>query len=155
MSESAEKIFKFEKDFQDSLRCIPMAVRMALDLSGIKLSLKEWLRLSEEERQEILRLPCDSQAAIDIFFKKVQGWVRAKTGGVPETMPPVTQAPWQDTSQVPTDLIRQASESGLQVPLERWASLSDLQRFALIKLSRPHHRSVNFLPAMQEFGLCA
>ncbi|MDA0674030.1 MAG: hypothetical protein O3C67_10055, partial [Cyanobacteria bacterium] len=37
--------------------------------------------------------------------------------------------------------------------LEQGAGLIPLQRFALIKLSRPGHENRNFLPACQEFGL--
>ena len=36
---------------------------------------------------------------------------------------------------------------------EQWHTLSPLQRFALLKLTREGHESANFVPAMAEFGL--
>jgi hypothetical protein len=39
------------------------------------------------------------------------------------------------------------------VTLQQWASLTPLQRFALIKLSRSSHEDKNFLPALKEFHL--
>ncbi|GCD54512.1 hypothetical protein NBRC3188_3209 [Acetobacter pasteurianus NBRC 3188] len=46
-------LFNFEMDFATSLRCIPMIVRMKLDLCGVKLSLRQWCRFTRQE-QEIL-----------------------------------------------------------------------------------------------------
>ena len=43
--------FAFERDFADSLRCIPMSVRLKLDRCGIKLSLRQWSRLTFSERK--------------------------------------------------------------------------------------------------------
>ncbi|MFN4279704.1 nitrate reductase associated protein [Thermosynechococcus sp.] len=36
---------------------------------------------------------------------------------------------------------------------EKWAVLTPLQRFVLVKLSQPGHENCNFWPALQEFGL--
>ncbi|MEN9210118.1 MAG: nitrate reductase associated protein [Thermostichus sp. DG02_2_bins_29] len=41
----------------------------------------------------------------------------------------------------------------MPISLDFWKNLEDLQRFALIKLSRSNHENKNFLPALQEFGL--
>lgn len=38
--------FKFEADFVDTLRCVPMIVRFKLDTVGIKLSLRAWSRFA-------------------------------------------------------------------------------------------------------------
>jgi hypothetical protein len=46
------------------------------------------------------------------------------------------------------------AELSLPVPThEQWAGLSDLQRFALTKLTRSGHKNANLLPALKEFGL--
>ena len=37
--------------------------------------------------------------------------------------------------------------------LADWRTLDELQRYVLIKLTRESHDNINFIPAMQEFGL--
>jgi len=36
---------------------------------------------------------------------------------------------------------------------EAWRSLGDLQRYALVKLTRDKHENANFAPALVEFGI--
>ena len=56
-------LFDFEKDFADSLRCIPMAVRYKLDSVGVKLKLTYWNQFSQAERQVLLAWPWESSQA--------------------------------------------------------------------------------------------
>jgi hypothetical protein len=60
--------------------------------------------------------------------------------------------PWDAPSPTP-DLTAKAAEQGIALDEPRWSALSPLQRFALLKLSRPGHENRNFLPACREFGL--
>ena len=48
------EFFKFEDDFVDSLRCIPMQVRFKLDNCGVKLKLSHWYQFTEQERQTLV-----------------------------------------------------------------------------------------------------
>jgi hypothetical protein len=50
-------------------------------------------------------------------------------------------------------VIAKAQDFQVDLTLQQWASLTPLQRFALIKLSRSGHENSNFLPALQEFQL--
>ena len=52
------QLFAFEDDFVAALRCIPMAVRLKLDRSGIKLTLRQWSRFTRSDRQILLDAPC-------------------------------------------------------------------------------------------------
>jgi hypothetical protein len=140
-------IFNFEQDFQETLHCIPMAVRCKLDVAGIKLKLGEWLKLSEEERGELLSSPSE------VFAERVRHLVEAKTGQRPGILEVPKTLPWEDVSQIPSDLLSKAQTEGVPLTLSVWAVLSPLQRFALIKLSRPSHENKNFQPACREFGL--
>ncbi|MEN9239052.1 MAG: nitrate reductase associated protein [Thermostichus sp. DG_1_6_bins_120] len=54
---------------------------------------------------------------------------------------------------MPASVQQKAEELGMPISLDFWKNLEDLQRFALIKLSRSNHENKNFLPALQEFGL--
>ena len=56
------QLFAFESDFVASLRCIPMAVRLKLDLCGIKLTLRQWSRFTRSDREALIAMPCRSRA---------------------------------------------------------------------------------------------
>lgn len=146
------ELFAFESDFAGSLRCIPMAVRLKLDLCGIKLTLRQWSRLGAGAREDLLLGRCDDAA--DIASYRTALAERLERAGEATTPISVDSAIWRETAVVPDVVTDQARAKGASPPqLAQWQSLSELQRFALLKLARPGHENDNFLPAMQEFGL--
>jgi hypothetical protein len=146
------EFFQFEADFVESLRCIPMQVRMKLDTCGIKLKLSHWHEFSQEQRQQLVSLPCDTSEAIQSYHQVLQNLIQDKIG-TPASQLPVEENPaWLD-SLVPEITQEKASNSGVTITPEQWSNLSPVQRFALVKLSRPGHESKNFLPALKEFGI--
>jgi hypothetical protein len=145
--------FEFEADFVDSLRCIPMQVRYNLDTCGIKLKLSDWYELTQAEREALVELPCTTQTEIETYQKYLQELILERTG-TPATQLPIESYPgWIDSSAVPANLQEKAQEIGVHLTLEEWTVLTPLQRFALIKLSRPSHENKNFPKAMAEFHL--
>jgi hypothetical protein len=46
-----------------------------------------------------------------------------------------------------------ALEFGWEVTLNGWNALSNLQRYSLLKLTKPSHENKNFPIALREFGL--
>ncbi|MET3926659.1 nitrate reductase associated protein [Devosia sp. 2618] len=148
-----DRIFDFEKDFAGSLRCIPMAVRLKLDLVGIKLSLRQWSRLDRDQRGRLLEVPCGGAADRHTIGAMIEEWVTA-TGGTIDRIDPADSANWSNTNTVPEVVVLQAKGEDVSAPsLSQWRALTDQQRFALIKLTRPGHENKNFVPAMREFGL--
>jgi hypothetical protein len=145
--------FGFEADFVDSLRCIPMAVRLRLDVSGVKLKLNEWSKLGQAERLALAKNPCRAPAEIDAYKEGLSRLVEKTSGTRPSMLLELPEPIWDNPSNVPGQVLDQAGQLGLSLPVEGWALLSPLQRFALTKLSRPGHENRNFLPAMKEFGL--
>lgn len=143
--------FRFEADFVDSLRCIPMAVRMKLDIVGIKLSLAQWHQFSSEQRQQLVEMPCGSPTEKNDYRSTLQNWILRETGKPAKELDS-TSYPWE-SNLLPKTVIDQASSLGYKFSQTQWAGLSPLQRFALIKLSRPGHENKNFEPALIEFGL--
>lgn len=144
--------FQFEADFVESLRCIPMAVRFRLDLCGVKLKLHQWNALSQGDRQQLLDLPCTDAAQIQAYHDFLHHLIRDRTGETATDLPVDPHPAW-DASQLPTAVVEKAAEQGVAVTLEQWRSLSPLQRFALVKLTRSSHENSNFGPALREFGL--
>src|SRR5688572_2211254 len=137
-------IFQFETDFAGALYCIPMAVRRKLDLCGVKVSLKQWNRFTLEQREHLVARECDTVEDIDAYEREVVRLLEARAGDEPEFLDREAGAEWKDTSVVPQRLIDYSQERDVPAPsLAQWAALTELQRFALFKLTRPGHTNEN------------
>ena len=145
--------FQFEADFVDSLRCIPMQVRMKLDTCGTKLKLTHWHQFTQEERQELVEKPCTTVEEIQTYREYIQNLVINHTGTPASELPVEDNPAWMDATTIPPTVQEKVQELGVSLTSQHWASLTPAQRFALIKLSRPSHENKNFLPALKEFQL--
>ncbi|ABA24144.1 conserved hypothetical protein [Trichormus variabilis ATCC 29413] len=145
--------FKFEADFVDSLRCIPMQVRYKLDTCGIKLKLSDWNQMTQAEREALVELPCTTTAEIQYYQEYIQQLIVNRTGTLPTTLPIESEPAWLDSKAIPISIQDKAQETGVIVTLSQWENLSPLQRFALIKLSRSGHENKNFPKAIAEFNI--
>lgn len=148
------ELFAFESDFVASLRCIPMAVRLKLDRSGIKLTLRQWSRFTLEHRQGLLVQPCRSPSEIGDYRALLVRLVALRSG---EEARPLAEKPvplWESPWPLPDAVEAFARLSGVSPPTpDAWGRLTELQRFTLLKLTRDNHDNVNFVPALREFGL--
>jgi len=145
--------FQFEQDFVESLRCIPMIVRLKLDTCGVKLKLNHWYQLNSEEKENLVNLPCSSPIEAEEYRQKLQDLLIAKTGNPAGELVITSHPDWLETELIPESVLNKATEFDLHLTLAHWQKLTPLQRFALIKLSRSNHENANFYPALQEFGL--
>ncbi|MEY2985006.1 MAG: hypothetical protein RLZZ568_1623 [Cyanobacteriota bacterium] len=147
--------FKFEADFIQSLRCIPMVVRYNLDTCGVKLTLAHWHQLSYEQREYLATAKCQTWAETNHYRETLQRWLIALTGKPANSLPIADFPDWLNGEHIP-DTVHKAyqEKAGRSIlSLEAWQQLTPLQRFALIKLSRPGHENRNFVFALKEFGL--
>ena len=150
----ARVFFRFEEDFiEPEIRCIPMAVRFKLDACGIKLKLAEWSRMQPGERAWLAAAPCASCGEADAYRQKLAQLILERTGGTPTVIPVPENPAWSRADEIPYTLEEKLQESGDTLTLAQWRNLTDLQRFALLKLSYPGHESKNFPRALHEFGL--
>jgi hypothetical protein len=145
--------FQFEADFVDSLRCIPMVVRYKLDTCGIKLKLSDWNNFNELERRQLVEMPCDGATEIATYRGHLQDLVLQYTQTAVGELSIDPHPPWVHPDTIPTTLLEKLTATHTQISLSQWQQLQELQRFALIKLSRSAHENSNFIPALQEFGL--
>ena len=151
---AAATMFDFEQDFAGAFQCIPMAVRYKLDLCGVKLSLPQWKRFTEDDRRDLLARPCETAPEIAQFRDALATLITARAGETAKFLPIESSPAWADRDAVPEQIIAYARRLDIDPPtLAQWRSLSVLQRFALLKLSRESHDNVNFIPAMKEFKL--
>jgi hypothetical protein len=147
-------LFEFEQDFVDSLRCIPMAVRFKLDLCGIKVSLRQWSRFTLADRTEMLTTPCDTPGQVERYRLDLIDRIAQRVGELAQPIPIEPNPAWADVDRPPDALSVHAVTIGLEpLTTSQWGALTDLQRFALIKLSREGHDNVNFVPALREFAV--
>lgn len=145
--------FKFEADFVDSLRCIPMQVRIKLDTCGVKLKLTHWHQFTQQERQVLVDMPCTTAEEIETYRQYLQQLVMKHTGTLASELPVDPQPAWMDATTMPQSIQEKAQEFDVYLTSQQWAALTPTQRFALIKLSRPSHENKNFLPALKEFKI--
>lgn len=149
---SDRPFFEFEMDFVEGLRCIPMVVRYRLDTIGIKLKLVHWNQLTETDRLQLVDWPCETAAEQLAYRDRLRQLVAARSGEMPKDLPIEPLPLWESTG-VPEELAAKVAETGFTLSAEAWRSLTVLQRFALIKLSRAGHENRNFPIAFREFGL--
>jgi hypothetical protein len=146
--------FQFEADFVQSLRCIPMQVRYKLDTCGVKLKLEHWHQFSQEERRSLTEWPCEPGESARAYRQAVQELVQKYTGSPAKDLPIEEHPAWMNDQVVSPQVQEKAREFDVTISPEQWGRLSPIQRFALIKLSRPSHENKNFRPALVEFNLC-
>ena len=146
--------FKFEVDFiEPNIRCIPMIVRFKLDASGIKLKLAEWSRLTTDERTHLAVASCETHAEVALFREELHRLIFARTGTAATDIPVQANPVWSRTDEIPYTIQEKLADTDHELSLEQWQGLTNLQRFALVKLSYPGHENKNFPMAMAEFGL--
>ena len=143
--------FQFEADFVDSLRCIPMQVRYKLDSCGIKLKLHQWSKFTESDRRQLVELPCQTTENIQNYREYLQQLVQKRAGEIAKDLPVEDNPDWENSTTIPDSVAKKADETGVSFNLENWQTLTAIQRFVLIKLSRSNHENRNFLPALKEF----
>jgi hypothetical protein len=143
--------FKFEADFVEAQRCIPMCVRYKLDMSGVKLKLSEWSKLDRGYRERLGAMPFLTASEVYEFGLFLIGLVVVSSGAAPELMTPPERT-W-DSHTVPAQVAEKAKSFGRTINDEQWKNLPWLQRYVLLKLSREGHEGKNFVPALDEFGI--
>ncbi|WP_107667272.1 nitrate reductase associated protein [Cyanothece sp. BG0011] len=148
-----DHFFQFEQEFVESLHCIPMIVRLKLDSCGVKLKLNHWNQFTSPEKQVLVTMACETPEEANLYRDFLQTLVTEKTGSPAKTLPIDDHPAWLNNEQIPVEIQEKAAEFNKEITLEQWNQLTPLQRFALIKLSRPSHENSNFYPALQEFNL--
>ena len=156
MENESGQYFVFEQDFvEKGIRCIPMIVRLKMDVVGIKLKLAHWSRFAEDERMLLSIQPCSNHEQQCSYGTYLTWLIRKYTGEEPVLLEVDHHPAWQVTDIIPAEVQTKALEFGWMIAVSQWQLLSDLQRFALLKLCRPGHENKNFPKAMKEFGLVA
>lgn len=154
---TATRIFAYEQTIGKPLARIPMAVRLNLDLCQTKISLGAWSTLALEQKQHLARLTCELPAEAALFLGILQ------SGLAPEDIintdhdhTPAVTPDWLVflRTHLPPAVNAHCAHCALApISGHAWRALNDLQRYALIKLSRAGHDNTHFVAAVAEFGV--
>lgn len=148
-----EEFFQFEADFVESLRCVPMQVRLKLDTCGVKLKLPQWNKFNQVDRQLLVETSCTAAPEITAYRERLHQMILQRTGDTATDLAIDPHPDWENITTIPESVQEKAQDVGVNLSPAQWESLTSLRRFALIKLSRSGHENHNFLPALKEFRL--
>ena len=143
--------YRFESKIYPSLSLIPLHVRMKLDLTGVKISLKSWLAFSLEERGVLFHLPVETEEERKNFSSYLDFLSRRYFGEGISLVPPMTDPPWEDPGRIPDSVEAKSKETGHAVTLKEWSQWNLGQRYALFKLSISKNEPEQFYEALKEF----
>ena len=110
--------------------------------------------METHERENLAQLPSQTPEEIASYKKYLQEVIKEHTGELGTEIPVMTNPPWTMTDEIPYPLQEKLKEFDWAISIRQWLRLSELQRFALLKLSYPGHENRNFPKAMKEFNLC-
>jgi len=124
--------FRYEAEFYPTLSRLPLHVRMKLDLTGIKISLKDWLAFSFEERTVLCHLLIETTEEKQAFSTYIN-FLSQKYLGKPAAMTDVMNSSRWSDSEVPLPVQQKSSSCSSAVTLTEWAGWQAHERHALYK----------------------
>jgi hypothetical protein len=142
--------FQYEAEFYSQLDRLPLYARMKLDLTGIKLSLNQWLAFSLAERKAICHLPVGSEEEREVFVEYMNFLCLKYNGRPAQVLPPVSPALWNTAGQIPPPVLEKSRENGRSIILEEWARWQSHERYALYKTSVSKSEPEKFAAVLTE-----
>jgi hypothetical protein len=125
--------FRYESEFYPTLSRVPLHVRMKLDLTGIKISLRDWLSFSFEERTALCHLPVEANEEQQVFVNYLD-FLSRKYRAAPVTMTEaMRKALWDDPNEISEPVAEKSRERGRSVTSQEWTRWKSHQRYALYK----------------------
>jgi len=123
--------FSYEAEYYPTLSRLPLHMRMKLDLTGVKISLNDWLSISFAERAVLCHLPCASDEEKAVFTAYLD-FLSQKYRGVPVQMTEIMDSALWEQSVVPEPVRQKSAASGV-VTTSEWLGWQAHQRYALYK----------------------
>ena len=141
--------YRYEAKFYPALSRIPLDVRRKLDLTGLKISLNDWLAWSIEERTVLCHLPVNDPeeqrafvAYIDFLCRKYRNQAVEFTAA----LDPLLWAP----AQVPEPVAQKSASCFNGVTLAEWQRWEPHQRYALYKTAISQSQPEAFADLLDE-----
>ena len=141
--------FRYESEFYPTLSRLPLHVRMKLDLTGIKISLKDWLAFSFEERTVLCHLPIEAAEEIQAFTVYIN-FLSLKYQGKPAATTDVMNSSHWSDSEVPPPVQQKSAACLSAVTLTEWAGWQAHERHALYKTAISHNQPEAFEQVLKQ-----
>jgi hypothetical protein len=146
------QFFEFESEYAHDLHFVPIAMRYRLDKAGLKISLADWLKISVADRFELATYPSDPDASFQAFAELLKAKLQNAFGNEPTALPLVNPEEWSSTLPLPPSIRESCGPDGGYKMEALWGTLTELQRYALFKLSRSRREPEAFPRAWAEFS---
>ena len=124
--------YDYEAEFYPTLSRLPLDLRRKLDVTGIKISLKDWLAFTMEERAALCRLPCDSDDEKQAFILYLDFLSTKYLGKPAEKAAPISEVLWSD-SALPAAVVERSQSLRAAVTLDEWRRWQSHHRYGLYK----------------------
>ena len=142
--------FQFEAKFYPDLDRLPLHARMKLDLAGVKLSLKQWLAFSLEERRVICHLPVENEEELEAFAAYLN-FLCLRYGGAPaQKLPPLSPAQWDIPGCIPEPVLETSRDNGQAITPGEWMHWQFHQRYGLYKTAVSKNEPEKFAALLAE-----
>jgi hypothetical protein len=142
--------FQYESAYYEALSRVPLDVRRKLDVTGIKISLKDWLAFSFEERNVLCHLPIEIAEERRAFTAYLDFLLRRYRGAPPALTEPMDQAHWENGREIPRPVADKSRASSTPVTAEEWSRWRSDQRYALYKTAISKSEPQAFFEVLKE-----
>jgi hypothetical protein len=126
--------YDYEAAFYPKLTRLPLDVRRKLDVTGVKISLKDWLGFSLEERLVLCHLPCDHDDERQVFTAYLDFLAEKYCGTPIGKTEPMDSAMWSPLA-VPEEVAQKSAALGQSVTANEWRGWPSHHRYGLYKLA--------------------
>lgn len=125
--------YRYESEYYSTLSRVPLDVRMKLDLTGVKISLKDWLAFSLEERTVLCHLPIEAADERRAFIDYL-GFLSRSYRGEPLVLTnPMSSSLWEGSNRIPAPVADKSAAKDRPVTAAEWTRWDTHQRYALYK----------------------
>lgn len=141
--------FRYEAEFYPLLSRIPLHVRMKLDLTGIKISLKDWLAFDLAERAALCHLPCRLPDERQVFIGYLD-FLSRKYFGSPVVVTRALDSTLWDKSQLPEPIRQKSADSLERITAQEWCNWKFHERYALYKTATSQSQPDAFAQVLEQ-----
>lgn len=141
--------YDYEAEFYPSLSRLPLDLRRKLDVTGRKISLKDWLAVSGEERAVLCHLPCESAEEKRVFTVYLDFLSRKYHGKLAELTDVMDSALWNETL-VPDAVAQRSAALKPTITLEEWRRWQSHHRYALYKTALSKNQPLAFEQVLEQ-----
>ncbi len=141
--------YDYEAEYYPSLSRLPLDLRRKLDLNGIKISLKDWLTISLEERTVLCHLPCDHVEERQAFADYLDFLTRKYLGKPTAKTQAMDSGQWSEAEVPGAVALRSAAHGQLVTPIE-WRRWQSHHRYALYKTATSNNQPEAFEQVLRQ-----